>query len=90
MLIQFRTNLGSVDASRFDLDFKQCTEGSTVTASGVAGRWLVDRGIATDITPPPEPKLEPITQPVSVEAVADEDAELEAATAPEPQKKNKK
>lgn len=87
MLVQFRVNLGSVDAAKLDLDHKQCLEGSTVTASEIAGRWLVERGIAADVTPAPEPKPEPKVEPAPV---ADEDAEMDAATAPEPQKKPKK
>lgn len=87
MLVQFRVNLGSVDAARLELDHKQCLEGSTVTASNFSGRWLVERGIAADVTPAAEPKPELKVEPVPV---ADEDAEMDAATAPEPQKKPKK
>lgn len=66
MHVQFRTNLGSIDAKKLGLDFAKCTDGSTVETSAPVGEALVKSGIAVDVTPaapePPKPKTEP--QPV--------------------------
>ena len=100
MRVKFNTNLGSTDAEKLELDFKRCLQGCEIECGDKAVAWLVARGIATDISPPakakPEPQakaesipetkpaLEPIPEPVELKAVPDDEAELEAATAPTP------
>lgn len=89
MIVKFNVNLGSVDAARLDVDFRTCLVGAEVDISDVAGKWLVSRGIASDVTPPkPEPVVVPV--PESLQAVPSDDESLEALTAPEPAKKPKK
>lgn len=64
MQVQFRTNLGRIDAQSLSLDYTKCLIGATVEVSEPAGEKLVKSGIAIDVTPPappepPKPKTEP-------------------------------
>jgi hypothetical protein len=54
MKVKFRTNLGSNDADRLRLDFKQCCEGMACEVDSPVGEKLVSSGVAVDVTPPPE------------------------------------
>lgn len=67
MIVKFKVNLGSIDAKALDLDFKKCLVGESVECEERAGKWLVNRGIAVDVTP--KAKSEPAPSPVAVQGV---------------------
>lgn len=52
MRVSFNVNLGSVDAGRCGIDFKQATLGSVLDCDESAGKWLVSSGIATEVVVP--------------------------------------
>lgn len=81
MKTRFNVNLGAMDAAKLDLDFKQCTIGAEVEVNDAAGRWLIERGVAVNVTPP-KPTPVPAVEPTEVQAIPDDEAALEAATAP--------
>lgn len=96
MLVRFKVNLGSIDASVVGLDFRACTEGSELEVSDKAGAWLVGKGIACEVhrpkplkavPPPPEilatPEPEPIVAPV-VEVIPEPKQEQPVVSAPRP------
>jgi len=49
MRVKFKVNLGSRDAEKHSLDFKQCGEGMEGDVSESAGAWLVRNGIAGEV-----------------------------------------
>lgn len=57
MRVLFKVNLGSMDAEKAGVDFKQCTAGAAIDCNDAAGKWLVANGIATEVNvpKPPEP-----------------------------------
>lgn len=67
MRVKFRVNLGSTDAGRVSLDFRDCCAGVEREVSDVAGNWLVSRGIATEVILEP-PASEP---PGEINAIPD-------------------
>lgn len=54
MHIRFKTNLGSRDASRCGLDFRECLAGATAEVKEAAGNWLINRGIAESVSQKPK------------------------------------
>lgn len=50
MRVKFRVNLGSTDASRVNLDFRDCVRDAECEVPDRAGQWLVSKGIATDVS----------------------------------------
>lgn len=46
MRVRFRTNLGSRDAAKWGVDFRQCTAGAEVDMDDAAAEWLAKSGIA--------------------------------------------
>lgn len=49
MRVRFRNSLGSRDAERHSLDFRECVQGAERDVSEAAGQWLVRKGIATEV-----------------------------------------
>ena len=48
MKVQFRSNLGSVDAKTFGLDHKDCTAEAIVDVPNDVGEKLIDGGFAAN------------------------------------------
>ena len=68
MLVQFLVNLGTVDATRLDLEYAKCKAGATLDVSPKTGEHLVRREWAIDVTPQPVKVEEPIVEPTPVPA----------------------
>jgi hypothetical protein len=49
MLVKFRVSLGSIDAAKFKLDNAKCKEGMQCEVEQSAARWLIAKGIATEV-----------------------------------------
>ena len=62
MLVQFLVNLGTVDATRLDLEYAKCKAGATLDVSPKTGEHLVRREWAIDVTPQPVKVEEPIVE----------------------------
>ncbi len=58
MKVQFRSNLGSVDAKTFELDPKDCTYEAIIGVSDDVGQKLIDGGFAINAD-----KLKPAKAP---------------------------
>lgn len=67
MLVKFKVNLGSMDAQRHRLDFRQCLEGAEVECNDEAAGWLVAKGIATEVVAVAKPAAIQAVPPARVE-----------------------
>lgn len=52
MLVRFKVNLGSGDASRLGLDFQKCKTGMELNCGNDVGGWLVAKKLATEVRQP--------------------------------------
>ncbi len=50
MIVRFRVNLGSTDASALKLDFQECQQGMELEVSDEAGQWLITKGISEQVS----------------------------------------
>lgn len=76
MRIEFRTNLGIRDASRYSLDHAKCTAGATLDVEDDAAIELVSQGVAVQVE-----VVKAVPEPAKVHAVPPEEGTVEKATA---------
>lgn len=70
MRVKFRVSLGSRDAEKHSLNFRECEQGMECDVSDAAGEWLVRKGIASEIATPKQKSVHVAEMP-EVRAVPD-------------------
>lgn len=87
MKVEFKVNLGSMDAERVGVDFRACTVGSVVDCGAAAGKWLVANGIAKElvISVPVVPEVVEIKVEQPVEPAVEEVKPEPLAEQPQPE-----
>lgn len=66
--VKFRVNLGSIDAERLQLDYRECAAGMERSVEDAAAKWLEDHGIIHAVPAetvkavPAEPEIQAVVE----------------------------